>query len=221
MSLTSTLILTAGLATAEANPEKGARDSGGPWASASFDDGSRTAGGYREDRWTSVPIYVQAWGSLAVPAQTNGDVTSGGLSIGILTSDKQAFGMRFIYMDDPPANPLGQNIALPFAWGPVVDWTYMASPEQRASIFTTLSAGYVYGVPEDTTASNVILPILEGGVGLRFSRRTDDGKILYVAPEIGFVPGAVAPMSALNLGIILPGGKSRKYGTPSTGAGAQ
>jgi hypothetical protein len=195
MSVTSTLLLAASLSTAGAASDTDVQKEG--------------------NRWTSVPLYVQARGSLAVPARTNGDVASGGLSIGILTSDTQSFGMRFIYMDDPPANPLGQNIEIPFAWGPVVDWTYTVNPDQRASMFTTLSAGYVYGVPEDETANNVILPILEGGVGLRFSRRTDDGKVLYIAPEIGFVPGAVAPMSAINLGMILPGGKSR--GADSSG----
>ena len=198
MPVPSTLLLTAALSTAGAVEDN---------------DSS--------ERWSSVPIYLQARGSLAVPARTNGDVASAGMSIGILTSEKQAFGMRFIYMDDPPANPLGQNIELPFAWGPVVDWTYTVNPDQRATIFTTVSAGYVYGVPEDETANNVILPILEGGVGLRLSRRTEDGKIFYVAPEIGFVPGAVAPMSALNFGIILPGGKSRQASAETARGGAQ
>ena len=164
MSLSSTLLLTAALFTAQAAEVDGANTD-------------------EAESWNSIPIYLQARGGLAVPAQSNGDVVSAGMSIGILTSDTQAFGMRFIYMDDPPANPLGQNIEVPFAWGPVLDWTYTVNPDQRASMFTTLSAGYVYGVPEDETANNVILPILEGGVGLRFSRRTDDGKVLYIAPE--------------------------------------
>ena len=160
--------------------------------------------------WNANPIYIQARGGLAVPAGSNGDVPTAGVGIGIVSSDQNSFGMRFIYMADPPENPLGQKAPnLPYAWGPVVDWTYLATPNQRASLFTTVSVGYVYGVPEEKNHNNIILPIIEGGMGIRFSRKAEDGKVFYTAPEIGFVPGAIAPMCALSVGIILPGSKNR------------
>ena len=202
MSVASTLLLTAALFT----------------ASAAEVDGAHTDD---DESWSSIPIYLQARGGLAVPARSNGDVVSAGLSVGILTSDTQAFGMRFIYMHSPPENPLANKTPpLPYAWGPVVDWTYTAQPDKRASIFTTVSAGYVYGVPEDEKFDNVILPILEGGIGLRFSRRMEDGRVLYVAPELGLVPGAVAPMSALNVGMILPGSSKKSNSSASRASGS-
>ena len=185
MSISSTLLLTAAMFTAQAE----------------------------SPTWDANPIYFQARGAIAVPARTNGDVPSAGVSVGIQSTDEHAFGMRFIYMADPPDNPLGRKVPnLNYALGPVVDWTYLVDPNQRASLFTTVSAGYVYSVPKNEKYNNVILPILEGGLGLRFSRKTEDGRILYAAPEIGFVPGAVAPLCAINIGMVFPGGVSSKDG---------
>lgn len=163
-----------------------------------------------DDGWNRVPIYLQTRGSLAVPGGANGDVAVAGGALGIILDDEQhnSLGLRFSYMDDPPESPFaGDTPALPSAWGPVVDWTYVSRPKSRASFFFSGSVGYVYGTPEDESYDNVILPIIEGGLGLRFSKRLDSGRILYVAPEMGFVPGAVAPLTALNLGMILPGGR--------------
>ena len=88
----------------------------------------------------------------------------------------------------------------------MLDWQYTFTPETRASIFVASSLGYVYGTPENG-ANNLILPILEGGVGLRLSKETRDGSRIFAAPQLGFVPGAVAPFTALDIGIILPGGR--------------
>jgi hypothetical protein len=158
----------------------------------------------------SSPLYIGGRGSIAVPANGNGDVMAAGAGMGILFSDSQQFGLRFIYMHQPPSNPLATDTpAVPWAWGPVLDWQWTVRPESRASIFLASSLGYVYGTPKDGVSDNVILPILEGGVGLRLSKKLQDGTRLYIAPQLGFVPGAVAPFSALDIGMILPGGKRR------------
>ena len=154
----------------------------------------------------STPIYVQGRSSLAVPARSNGDIVVAGAGMGVIVDETQQVGMRFIYMHRPPANPLAQDTpAVPWAWGPVLDWQVTFQPGSRASLYLAASLGFVYGVPEDTTADNVILPILEGGVGLRLSHKLRSGNKLFVAPELGFVPGAVAPYAALNFGMVLPG----------------
>ena len=76
------------------------------------------------------------------------------------------------------------------------------------SIYTNVSLGYVYGVPEsgssDSEENNVILPILEGGVGVRLSKMTSNGNRIFMSPELGFVPGAVAPYAALSIGVLQP-----------------
>ena len=75
------------------------------------------------------------------------------------------------------------------------------------SFFTQVSLGYVYGTPESETEKNVVLPILEGGFGARISRKTRSGGLLYLSPELGFVPGAMAPYSSISVGYVLPGSK--------------
>ena len=60
---------------------------------------------------------------------------------------------------------------------------------------------------ENLDTDNVILPILEGGFGIRLSRMTNDGSLVFVSPELGFVPGAVAPYTAVSIGVIRPGTK--------------
>lgn len=153
-----------------------------------------------------VPIYLSARTASAVPSAGHGAAFVGGLGIGILPNELNGLGLRAIVIDNPPKNPLGKGTAaVPWAWGPVIDWQHWFQPESRASFYTSVSLGYVYGTPEDDTETNVILPVLEGGVGLRFLRETRSGHRLYLAPEIGFVPGALAPYACANLGVILPG----------------
>ena len=154
----------------------------------------------------STPIYLQGRSSVAVPARSNGDIIVAGAGMGVVVDETQQVGMRFIYMHRPPANPLAEDTpAVPWAWGPVLDWQVTFQPESRAGLYVAASLGFVYGVPSDTSADNVILPILEGGVGLRLSHKLRTGTKLYMAPELGFVPGALAPYAALNVGMVLPG----------------
>lgn len=169
---------------------------------------TRSSASARRDE--NAPLYIGGRGSIAVPANGNGDVLAAGFGMGILYKDSQQFGLRFIYMHEPPSNPLASDTpAVPWAWGPVLDWQWTFRPEARASMFLASSLGYVYGTPKDGRSDNVILPIFEGGIGLRLSKKLEDGKRIYVAPQLGFVPGAVAPFSAIDIGMILPGGRQR------------
>jgi hypothetical protein len=154
------------------------------------------------------PIYVAVRGAVAVPANAQGDVKTGGVAIGAKLSEYNSLGLRVIYMDDPPDNPLTTTTPeLGEAMGPVIDWQHHFQPESSISFYTNVSLGYVYGVPDKGDDNNVILPILEGGFGIRLSRMTKDGSLVYMSPELGFVPGAVAPYSALSIGLIRPGTK--------------
>ena len=153
------------------------------------------------------PIYFGTRIAAAVPANANGDVQTYGIAMGAQVNEYNSLGLRVIYMDDPPDNPLATSTPeIPYAWGPVVDWQHHFQPQSSMSFYTNVSLGYVYGVPAGVEdADNVILPILEGGFGIRLSRLNRDGSMTYLSPEIGFVPGAVAPYAALSVGIIRPG----------------
>ena len=176
-----------------------------------------------------LPLYIITKTSLAVPADADHDVLSAGAGFGVVFNSKpdagddewmsewgHHLGMRFIWVPEPPENPLAsRHPDIDQAWGPVVDWQAFSSPRSRVSFFTNVSVGYVYGVPNDAgkkdimaryqeKARNVILPIVEGGFGIRLlSRRLSGGNTrAFVAPEIGMVPGAEAPYAALSVGLL-------------------
>jgi hypothetical protein len=156
----------------------------------------------------SPSVYVGTRGSIAVPANGNGDAITGGLAVGTMLNENNSLGLRTIYMDNPPSNPFTEDSAeIPYAWGPVVDWTYHFYPDRTLNFYTSTSIGYVYGVPTDKKSNNIILPIVEGGLGMRFSKNLRNGNRLYISPELGFVPGATAPYTAISIGMIRPASK--------------
>ncbi len=176
-----------------------------------------------------LPLYVLSKTSLSVPADADHDVLSIGAGFGVVFNSHRTdhengwmanwghnLGMRFIWVPTPPENPLAsRHPDIDQAWGPVGDWQAFSRPRSRVSFFTNASVGYVYGVPNregkkdimaryQEKARNVILPIVEGGVGIRIlSRRFNGGHArAFIAPEIGLVPGAEAPYAALSVGLL-------------------
>ena len=166
----------------------------------------------------SSPLYVGLRSSVAVPADGNGMAYSGGLALGTQLNEKNFVGMRGIYMDSPPKNPiapLADGVTLDVAYGPVLDWQHVFKPNASTSFYTNTSAGFIFGTPTEVPGStadapeedlrNVILPVLEFGVGMRLARQTSSGNLLYVSPEFGVVPGALAPYAAVNVGTFFRG----------------
>jgi hypothetical protein len=172
-----------------------------------------------------LPVYIIGRASIAVPVNADHDILALGAGFGIVTNPdftktKTAdnwghnLGMRFIWVPKPPNNPLTDNHTnVDWAWGPVVDWMAIASPRKRVSFYTNVSVGFIYGTPSKTKninyekeygvkPTNVVLPIVEGGVGLRvLSRKFNSGSRAFFTTEIGFVPGAVAPYVAVSFGL--------------------
>ena len=172
------------------------------------------------------PIYVMSRAALAVPNNANHDVLSVGAGFGVVMNPKYKkgknvnkwghnVGLRFIWVPKPPENPLQDFQAkVDWAWGPVLDWMAIASPRKRISFFTNISLGFIYGTPNDKNddfvevngeePTNMILPIIEGGVGIRLlSRKIAGSKTrAFIAPEVGVVPGAAAPYAAISVGFL-------------------
>jgi hypothetical protein len=179
------------------------------------------------DDTLALPIYIIARASLAVPVDADHDILAIGSGFGVVknpdyTNLREAkgwghnIGMRFIWVPEPPSNPLSEYEAnVDWAWGPVVDWMSIASPRQRVSFYTSVSLGFIYGTPSKTNnegfeetygvkPKNVVLPIIEGGVGLRvLSKRLNSNNMrAFICTEVGFVPGAIAPYAALSVGLL-------------------
>jgi hypothetical protein len=174
----------------------------------------------------SLPLYGFLKMSNAVPTDSTQDVVAMSVGIGITHLPKEATGigsniaLRLIWIPDAPANPLDKNaLEIGSAWGPIFDWQVMMSPRRRVSVFTNVSFGFIYGKPEGEPTvetiggsrvsdaernKNQVLPILEGGLGLRvLSSKLGSSQLrLFVAPELGFVPGINAPYGAISIGLL-------------------
>ena len=173
----------------------------------------------------SLPIYSFFRMSNAVPTNGSEDIVALGVGIGVSHVDRDKtkagnnVGLRLIWIPDAPSNPLQENGPdVGSAWGPVVDWQLMFSPRRRISIYTHLALGFVYGKPttgddedyryryvnEEDKTKNQVVPILEGGIGLRVlsTKLSASGIRSFVAPELGFLPGIDAPYGAINIGLL-------------------
>jgi hypothetical protein len=175
----------------------------------------------------SLPIYILGRASLAVPVDADHDILAIGAGFGIVKNPdfsnpktrndwSHQLGMRFIWVPKPPKNPLSDFQAnVDWAWGPVVDWMAIASPRKRVSFYTNVSVGFIYGTPSQTKnkgfeenygvkPKNLVLPIIEGGVGLRILTKKLNSNHMraFLSTEVGLVPGAMAPYAALSVGLL-------------------
>lgn len=146
------------------------------------------------------PLYVSARGALAVPATGLGQIAVGGVGVGVELDNGHTFGMRAIYMDSPPPNPISNNREVDWAWGPVLDYQFHLDNDRRLNFYPCLALGFVYSAEKEK--ENVILPIFEFGFGARMVKKTSNGDRLFIQPELGFVPGAVAPYTSLTVGMM-------------------
>lgn len=149
------------------------------------------------------PIFVGGRSSIAVTSGRGTVFTVGGtFGLDLDPQGKTACGMRFIYIQNPPENPFqSYTPEVPSAWGPVMDFYYFINPESRLSPYFATSGGFVYGVPDDTSENNVILPIFELAVGMRIQRKISAKDTFYISPDMGVIPGLWIPFVGLNFGI--------------------
>ena len=166
-----------------------------------------------------LPIYSFGRVSMAVPTTADDHVGTIGAGFGMQflpheqNGTSNNVGLRLIWVPDGPRNPLDSDaIDIGSSWGTVIDWQHIFSPARRMSFYTNIGFGFMYGEPTDAERraypeqklTNVVVPILEGGLGLRVVSRalgTGGGRVFF-APEVGFVPGINAPYAGLKFGIM-------------------
>ena len=98
------------------------------------------------------------------------------------------------------------------AFGPLFDWRFFLNPNSRMTFYTVASAGFVFGSPNKESRdfaaqrdhleepTNQILPVLELGLGVVFSKKLGARNELFLNPEFGVVPGLSAPYMSLSAG---------------------
>ncbi|MED5371309.1 MAG: hypothetical protein VX899_09860 [Myxococcota bacterium] len=147
------------------------------------------------------PTYMATRASVAVPSGGLGQVPTAGVAMGVELENGHTFGLRAIYMVNPPANPIsGNQRDVEQAWGPVLDYQFHLNPGRNVNFYPCLSLGFVYAAEDGK--ENIVLPILEAGFGARAVRELDSGDRLFISPEMGVVPGAKAPYTSITVGMI-------------------
>ena len=158
--------------------------------------------------------------SLVVPENSTQMVTTSSVGFGIYTEDRRhAYGIRFSWMPNPPENPLAEDadryIRMDHAFGPLFDWRFFINPDSRMTFYTAVSAGFVFGSPNKQSQdfaeqnayldepTNQVLPVVEFGLGVVFSKKFGRKNELFLNPEFGIVPGITAPYMSISAGINL------------------
>ena len=149
------------------------------------------------------PMFVGGRTSIAVSTGRGSIFTVGGtVGLELDSEGRTACGMRFIYIQNPPENPFATYTPeIPRAWGPVMDFYFFPKPKAKLAPYFSASGGFVYGVPEDESETNVILPIFELAIGMRYQGRLSDKDSFYISPDMGIIPELWMPFVGLNFGI--------------------
>ncbi|MEC7987269.1 MAG: hypothetical protein VX278_19015 [Myxococcota bacterium] len=149
------------------------------------------------------PIFIGGRTSLGISTGRGSIFSVGGtMGLDLGPEGRTALGMRFIYVQNPPDNPFETYTPeVPSAWGPVMDFYFFPNPNARLAPFCMFSGGFIYGVPKDESENNVILPIVELAVGMRFQRKISEKDTFYIAPDMGVIPELWVPFVGLNFGI--------------------
>lgn len=139
--------------------------------------------------------------SVAVPTNEVGIAHNSSIEVGVTIVARQAFGVRFVVVPDPPAVYNEETPTI--AFGPTVYWAWYGRLSSHIDVYPTGATGFVVGQRPLGAPVNKVLPMFQAGVGMRFHSKV--GKLeWYATPEIGFVPLIVAPYFGLGVGLMAP-----------------
>ena len=164
-----------------------------------------------------LPLYLSSRATLVIPQNASSDALAMGVGFGLADETGNFFGLRAIWIPDPPRDFLSsRSKEIKSAWGPVLEWHNLFSINGRLSFFSNVAGGFIYGTPqtnpsdqtqksetreESTLEKNLLLPIIELGFGLRLtSRRVGDYRV-FIAPELGYIFTGQSPYASLSIGV--------------------
>lgn len=130
------------------------------------------AAGYRDPCAGSCTLggdpkpFFGARAGLAIPPGSVGFSPQFGLEAGVAASNGLGFGVHFLSAIDPPKVDFLGDPA--YGIGFSADARWYISPTPNFSIYPFLSAGFIAG-PDQNTRENVVLPLINPGVGARMS----------------------------------------------------
>ena len=138
---------------------------------------------------------------LAVPMSEVGVAHNTTLELGAVFPSRHAVGIRMLVVPEPPH--IYNNQTPDIAFGPVFSWAWYGRFARTIDLYPTASLGFAIGVSPVGEPVNKILPLLQGGFGIRF--HVPAGNLEWcITPEIGVSPLILAPYFGIGMGLMFP-----------------
>ena len=126
-----------------------------------------TATGRLPDTWANrASFFVGARGGIAVPPGAVGLAPNAGIEIGVAVPSGFGFGVRALWMNNPPGIPLFSLKPAEYGFGALADFRYYIETVDPLIIYPTISVGFIAG-PERLTQQNAVLPLLNPAIGVK------------------------------------------------------
>jgi hypothetical protein len=146
------------------------------------------------DTWANrASFFIGARGGVAVPPGAVGLAPNAGIEIGVAVPTGFGFGVRALWMNNPPGLPLFSLKPAEYGFGALADFRYYIETVDPLIIYPTLSLGFLAG-PERISQQNAVLPLINPGVGVKVKFGN-----LYGAFEFG-VSGFTIPFVVFAIG---------------------
>ena len=159
-----------------------------------------------------LPLYLSYRATLVIPQNATSDALAMGLGFGLADETGNFFGLRAIWVPNPPRDFLSSRFnQIKSAWGPVLEWHNLFSVNGRLSFYSNVAGGFIYGTPQESQTDesanmtelekNRLLPIIELGFGLRLTSRRVGEYRVFIAPELGYIFTGQSPYASINIGV--------------------
>lgn len=138
-------------------------------------------------------FFIGARGSLGVPPGALGFAPSLAIELGVAPPTGFGFGLRALYMSNPPGVPFLGIAPSEYGFGALADFRYYFETVDPLILYPTISAGFLAG-PTRGSMQNVAIPLFNLGIGVKLKF----GNLLTTF-EFG-VSGFTIPFLAINVG---------------------
>ena len=158
---------------------------------------AQTVGGVSKplaNTWTNrASFFIGARGGIAFPPGAVGLAPSAIIELGVAPPTGFGFGVRAMWMNNPPGVPfLGLKPAA-YGFGALADFRYYIETIDPLIIYPTIALGFLAG-PDRITQQNAVLPLFNLGVGAKVKFGN-----LYLSFEFG-VSGFTIPYVGISVG---------------------
>lgn len=138
-------------------------------------------------------FFIGARGSLGVPPGALGFAPSLAIELGVAPPTGFGFGLRALYMSNPPGVPFLGIAPSEYGFGALADFRYYFETVDPLILYPTISAGFLAGQTRGSM-QNVAIPLFNLGVGVKLKFGN-----LFTSFEFG-VSGFTIPFLAINVG---------------------